>query len=102
MLSSAVEGFFAVAEWLNGRLAEAEDAFESRISVWRNEGQVTMTAWADYSVSRLRRAQGRLDAAVAPANGPWHRRTTGPPPAAGPALVELAAVAYERNELDAR
>ena len=45
MLSSAVEGFFAVAEWLHGRLAEAEEAFESRIGWWRREGQVTTTAW---------------------------------------------------------
>ncbi len=104
MLTSAVEGFLAMAEWLNGRLAEAQEGFESRIGWWRQEGQVTTTAWGDYCIARLERGRGRLDAAALTGEraleqfgvpgGSW-------PPAAGPALVELAAVAYQRNELDA-
>ena len=104
MLTSAVEGFLAMAEWLNGRLAEAQEGFESRIGWWRQEGQVTTTAWGDYCIARLERGRGRLDAAVQACEralehfnvpgGSW-------PPAAGPALVELAAVAYQRDELEA-
>jgi LuxR family maltose regulon positive regulatory protein len=99
MLASAVEGFLATAEWLRGRLAAAEEAFESRIGWWRREGQVTTTAWGYYCLARLQRGQGRLDAAVRTceqaleAAGPRER------PAAGPALVGLAEVAYQRNDL---
>jgi LuxR family transcriptional regulator, maltose regulon positive regulatory protein len=104
MLSSAVEGFFAVAEWLEGRLPEAEEAFESRIGWWRREGQVTTTAWGYYSLARLQRAQGRLDAAVSTCRRALEAATPSDQsdsPAAGPALVGLAAVSYQRNELAA-
>jgi LuxR family maltose regulon positive regulatory protein len=60
MLASAVEGFLATAEWLRGRLAAAEEAFESRIGWWRREGQVTTTAWGYYCLARLQGGQGRL------------------------------------------
>jgi LuxR family maltose regulon positive regulatory protein len=103
MLLSAVEGFFAVAEWLNGRLAEAEEAFQSRIEWWRREGQITMTAWGDYSLARLQRAQGCLDASQQTCERALESlRSPGEPlpPAAGPPLVGLAAVAYQRGELE--
>ena len=65
MLSSAVQGFLAMAEWLHGWLAAAGEAFESSIGWWRREGQVTTTAWGYYCLARLHRGQGRLDAAAA-------------------------------------
>jgi LuxR family maltose regulon positive regulatory protein len=105
MLSSAVDGFFAVAQWLRGELAEAEDAFEARIGWWRREGQITTTAWGDYCVARLQRGQGRLDASVRTCERALASAAvagqSGAPPAAGPALVGLAAVAYERNDFKA-
>ena len=92
MLSSAVQGFQAMAEWLHGRLAAAAEAFESSIGWWRREGQVTTTAWGYYCLARLHRGQGRLDAAAATceraleaAGRPGQRLR----PAAGPALVGL-------------
>jgi LuxR family transcriptional regulator, maltose regulon positive regulatory protein len=101
MLASAVEGFVAMADWLRGRLDVAEEIFESSIGWWREQGQVTTTAWGFYCLARLRRGQGRLEAAIrtgeqalAAAGGP------GPRPAAGPALVGLAEVAYQRDDLD--
>ena len=47
MLASAVQGFLAMADWLRGRLAAAEEAFESSIGWWRREGQgfTKPTAW---------------------------------------------------------
>jgi len=102
MLASAVEGFLATAEWLRGRLAAAEEAFESRIGWWRREGQVTTTAWGYYCLARLRRGQGRLDAAARTceqalaAAGDQERPLR---PAAGPALVGLAEIAYQRDDL---
>ena len=52
-------GFLAVAEWLRGRLTEAERAFASSVTGWREIGQLTHTAWGYYSLALLRRAQGR-------------------------------------------
>lgn len=103
MLRSAAEGFQAVAEWLHGRLAEAETTFESSLGWWRTNGHVTTTAWGDYSVARLQCAQGDLDAAVRTCERAM--ASTAPPderplPAAGPALVGFASVAYERDDLD--
>ena len=103
LLRSTAQGFLAVAEWLRGRLAEAERAFVSGIAGWRAAGQHTATAWGCYQLGRVQRAQGRLDGAVwtcqqalEAAAGPGPT----PLPAAGPAYVGLGEVAYQRNELD--
>ena len=48
MLSASAHGFLAVAEWLRGRLAEAERAFASSVTGWRESGQLTITAWGWY------------------------------------------------------
>ena len=53
-----------MAEWLRGRLAEAERAFVSSIAGWRAAGLPTVTAWGGYELGQVQRAQGRLDAAV--------------------------------------
>ena len=103
LLSSTARGFLAVAEWLRGRLADAERAFSSSIAGWRAAGQATVAAWGSYQLGQVQRARGRLDAAVLTseqaldaAAGPGGM----PLPASGPAYVGLAEVAYQRNELD--
>ena len=102
ILSAATHGFLAVAEWLHGRLTEAERAFASSVTGWRETGQLTMTAWGYYSLALLRRAQGRLDAAALTCEQALHSLVTSgrPPPAAGPGYVGLAEIAYQRDELD--
>jgi LuxR family maltose regulon positive regulatory protein len=103
LLSSTAQGFLAAAEWLRGRLAEAERAFMSSIAGWRAAGQPSWTSWGVYQLGQVQRAQGRQDAAVR-----TYQQTldiaavSGPPPAppAGPAYVGLGEVAYQRNELD--
>jgi len=103
MLSYNAQGLLTAAEWLRGRLAAAERAFVPRIARWREAGQLTMVAWGCYELGQVQRAQGRLDAAVRTCQqaleitAPSGRA---PPPAAGPAYVGLAEVAYQRNELD--
>src|SRR5690349_3513672 len=102
MLSSAVQGFQAMAEWLHGRLAAAAEAFEASIGWWRREGQVT-TAWGYYCLARLHRGQGRLDAAAATCERALEAAGQPGPrlrPAAGPAVVGLGEVAYQRDDLD--
>jgi LuxR family transcriptional regulator, maltose regulon positive regulatory protein len=103
MLNSAVQGFLAMAEWLHGRLAAAGEAFESSIAWWHREGQITTTAWGYYCLARLWRGQGRLDAAAATCERALEAAgEPGQPlrPAAGPALVGLGEVAYQRGGLD--
>ena len=100
LLGSIAQGLLAAAEWLRGRLADAEQAFVSSIAGWR-AGQPL--SWGVYQLGQVQRAQGRLDAAAE-----TYQKTldiaaeSGPPPAppAGPAYVGLAEVAYQRNELD--
>ena len=64
MLSSIARWNLAVAEWLHGRLAEAERAFVSGIAGWRAAGQFTWPPGAAIDLGQVQRAQGRLDAAV--------------------------------------
>ena len=102
MLSASAQGFLAVAEWLRGRLIEAERAFASSVTAWREIGQLTITAWGYYSLALVRRAQGRLDAAALTCERALDTLVTAglPAPAAGPGYVGLADIAYQRDELD--
>ena len=101
LLSATGHGFLAVAEWLRGRLAAAERAFVSSVTGWREAGHLTTTAWRWYELVLVRRAQGRLDAAVLTCQRALDSLVTaGPLPAAGPGYVGLAEIAYQRDELD--
>ena len=103
LLSSTARGFLAVAEWLRGRLAEAERAFASSIAGWQAAGQPTLTAWRRYQLGQVQRALGRLDAAIQTYEQALRAAAAPgrpPAPAVGLAYVGLAEVAYQRNELD--
>ena len=103
MVASIARWNLALAEWLRGRLAEAEGALSSTISEWRAVGERGLAAVMRDHLGQIQRAQGRLDAArgtyqealaiTAPPDGPAM-------PGAGAAHVGLAEVAYERNEFD--
>ncbi len=103
MVRSIAHGLLAMAEWLHGRLADAERALVSGIAGWQAAGQATVTIWGSYQLGQIQRARGRLDAAartcqqaleVAAGSGGT------PLPASGPVHVGLAELAYQRNELD--
>ena len=102
MLSATAHGFLAVAEWLRGRLAEAERAFAASVTGWRETGQLTLIAWGCYELALIQRARGRLDAAALTCEQAMQSLVTSgrPPPAAGPGYVGLAEIAYQRDELD--
>ena len=102
MLSATAGGLLAVAEWLRGRLTEAERAFASSVTGWRETGNLTLIAWGWYELALIRRAQGRLDAAALTCEQALDALATSgrPPPAAGPGYVGLADIAYQRDELD--
>jgi LuxR family transcriptional regulator, maltose regulon positive regulatory protein len=101
-LNATAHGFLAVAEWLRGRLTEAERALASSVTGWRETGQLTLIAWGYYQLVLIRRAQGRLDAAVLTCEQALDTLVTSgrPPPAAGPGYAGLADIAYQRDELD--
>ena len=101
-LSATAHGFLAVAEWLRGRLTEAERALASSVAEWRESGQLTLIAWGWYELVLIRCAQGRLDAAVLTCEQALDSLVTAglPVPAAGPSYAGLAEIAYQRDELD--
>ena len=95
--------YLAVGEWLRGRLAQAERAFQSSIAEWRAVGLPTLTARVIYLYGRVQRAQGDLDASARTCRQVLEiTARPGRPPlaAAGSAYLGLAEVAYQRNELD--
>ena len=103
LLSSTARGFLAVAEWLHGRLTDAERAFAASIAGWRAAGQATVAAWGSYQLAQVQRARGRLDAAASTSEQAMQAAAGpggAPLPASGPAYAGLAEVAYQRNELD--
>ena len=94
----------AIAEWVSGRLEDAERGFAAGVAGWRAAGQRSLAAWACHDLGRVRRAQGRLDSARAAYQQALE--ITAPPgrvamPAAGIGHVGLADVAYQRNDFDA-
>ncbi len=103
MLSSIARCNLAEAEWLHGRLAEAERAFVTGIAGWRAASQHTVAAWGCHHLGQVQSAQGRLDAAARTCQQALDAITAparSALPTAGPAYVGLGEVAYQRNELD--
>jgi LuxR family maltose regulon positive regulatory protein len=94
----------AIADWVSGRLHDAERGLAAGVADWRGVGQDPLAAWACHDLGRVQRAQGSLDSARAAYE--WALEITAPPgrvamPAAGIGYVGMAEVAYQRNELDA-
>ena len=93
----------AMADWLSGRLPQAERAFTSNVAQLQAAGEIFSAAWSGHQLGEVQRALGSLDAALA-----TYRQTLeitaelGQPalPFAGIAYVGMAEVAYQRGELD--
>jgi LuxR family maltose regulon positive regulatory protein len=102
VLRSASVWILAIAEWVRGRLENAERGFAASAAGWRAAGQPPLAAWACFDLSRVQRARGRLDARVVTCQQVVEITTPGgaPTPAAGIGYVGMAEVAYQRNELD--
>jgi LuxR family maltose regulon positive regulatory protein len=103
MLDTYTRLHLAVAEWLGGRLPEAERALASCLAGWRAAGERFLTALSCHYLGQVQRAQGRLGAAL----GTYQQamEVAAAPsrpalPAAGIAYVGLAEVACQRGELD--
>ena len=104
MLGLWIRSMRALAEWLRGRLADAERGFAAIAAGWRAAGERPLAASACHFLGQVQRAQGCLDAAL----GTYQQalEIAAPPgqaamPAAGIGYVGMAEVAYQRGELDA-
>jgi LuxR family maltose regulon positive regulatory protein len=103
MLRSLVDYYLAVADWLRGRLPEAELALDSLTAEMLAVG-VGYFAPLYHELGQVQRARGRLGAAL----GTYRQllevaAAPGQPalPAASIAQVGMAEVLYERGQLDA-
>ena len=105
MLESFTRWYLAMAEWVAGRLAEAEAAMASSIAGWRAASQhaPAAPAWGYHLLGLVQRDQGRLEAALATyreALAVAAEPDRPAPQVAGVAQVGMAGVLYERDELD--
>jgi LuxR family maltose regulon positive regulatory protein len=102
-LGAIIHGHLGVAEWLRGRLPEAERALGSSAAELRAAGQLFLAMRVCEHLGQVQRAQGRLDAALGTCQEALRTAQAGgpAPPVAGIAQVAMAEVAYQRDELDA-
>jgi LuxR family transcriptional regulator, maltose regulon positive regulatory protein len=103
VLHSASLWILAIAEWVRGRLEDAERGFAASVARWRAAGQRPLAAWACLDLGRVQRSRGRLDASLTTYE--QLVEDTAPPgraamPSAGIGYVGMAEVAYQRGELD--
>ena len=104
VLHSVSLWMLAIAEWLRGRLEDAERGFAASVAGWRAAGEHPLAAWACHDLGRVQRARGRLEATLATYQQVLE--ITAPPgraamPAAGIGYAGMAEVAHQRGELDA-
>ena len=64
MLGSIIRWYVGMAEWLQGRPAEAERALSPAVVERSAFGEGFLAAWGCHILGQVQRAQGRLDAAV--------------------------------------
>jgi LuxR family maltose regulon positive regulatory protein len=103
LLHSHVAWNLAVANWLSGRLAQAEPALADVVAERRAAGEGYLAMRVCYDLGQVQRAQGRLGAALRTYQ--QGLETAGEAgqqlPPAGMAHVGMAEVLYERDELPA-
>jgi LuxR family transcriptional regulator, maltose regulon positive regulatory protein len=104
LLATFVPYHLAVADWMAGRLAEAEVGLAEVVAKRSAGGErhLAVVVSDAYDLGHVQQAQGKLTAAL----DTYQRGlelAAGPPPlpSAGMAKVGLAEVLYERGELDA-
>jgi ATP/maltotriose-dependent transcriptional regulator MalT len=103
-LDSIIRTQLAVADWLRGRLDEAEHALMSITDRWRAAGEHAIALRGYYLLGQVQSAQGRLDAASRTYQQALEigvRPGQPASPSSGIGYVGLAEVAYQRNDLDA-
>jgi ATP/maltotriose-dependent transcriptional regulator MalT len=98
LLAAITRYHLAVADWLDGRLPEAESALADIVLDRPSAAEQHVVLRAGYDLGGVRLSQGRLDAAARTYRRELAADGTGTA-SAGMAHVGLAEVAYERDEL---
>ena len=89
-----------VADWLAGRLGQAEQAFVEVVAKRSTSGERHVVLRAGYDLGGVQLAQGRLSAALRTYQRQLEAAaTSGAPSSVGMAHVGMAKVLYERDEL---
>jgi LuxR family transcriptional regulator, maltose regulon positive regulatory protein len=103
LMRSMVRWNMAGANWLGGRLGQAERGLAEVLAERRAAGEGFLAMRVCYDLSQVQRAQGHLDAALATYREALEIAGEGgsQPPHLGMAHVGLAEVLYERDEVAA-
>jgi LuxR family transcriptional regulator, maltose regulon positive regulatory protein len=103
LMRSMVRWNMAGADWLGGRLGQAERGLAEVLAERRAAGEGFLAMRVCYDLSQVQRAQGHLDAALATYREALEIAGEGgsQPPHLGMAHVGVAEVLYERDELAA-
>jgi LuxR family maltose regulon positive regulatory protein len=101
VLGSIVRYDLAVADWMDGRLDDAERQLDDVVATRAASGERHLVLRASYNLGGVQQAQGRLGAALNTYRRGLEMASAHPAlPSAGMAHVGLAEVLYERDELD--
>ena len=103
LMRSMVRWNMAGADWLRGRLGQAERDLAEVLAERRAAGEGFLAMRVCYDLGQVQRAQGNLDAALATYRQALEiaGEVSSQPPHLGMAHVGLAEVLYERDELAA-
>jgi LuxR family transcriptional regulator, maltose regulon positive regulatory protein len=103
LMRSMVRWNMAGADWLRGRLGQAERDLAEALAERRAAGEGFLAMRVCYDLGQVQRAQGHLDAALATYGEALEGAGEGgsQPPHLGMAHVGLAEVLYERDEVAA-
>src|SRR5215468_3572410 len=100
LLRSLVAWSLATADWMRGRLTQAEHALAAVVAERQAAGEGYLAKRVCYHLGQVQHAQGRLGTALRTyRQGLIVGRADEPPSFAGMAHVGLAEVLYERDEL---
>ena len=99
-LRSLVAWSLATADWMRGRLTQAEDALAAVVAERQAAGEGYLAKRVCYHLGQVQHAQGRLGTALRTyRQGLIVGKADQPPSFAGMAHVGVAEVLYERDEL---
>ena len=98
-----VDWYLAVADWLHGRLAEAERRLADAVAEQYTIGARYLSVSISWDLGKVRQALGDLDGALRAYEQALEIVTEAglPLPLAGMAYLGMADVLYERDDLDA-
>lgn len=99
LLQAMAGTLLAEADWLAGRVAEAERSFAEILGRWSSSDEWLVLQRVGFDLGRVQLAQGRLGAALRTYRTLGDRADTAAPELAGMSQVGAAMVLFERDEL---